>query len=67
MEEIEHHPAYLNWKEYQAGKLTYEEMLSRNNKLCISTEIKSVIIEKTKDIFNPKPERGCPDDDRWES
>ncbi len=65
MEEIKHHPAYLNWKEYQAGKLTYEEMLSRNNKLCISTEIKSVIIEKAKDIFGA--EKACPDDEKWES
>lgn len=65
MEKITSHPAYLNWKEYQAGKITYPEMVSRNNKLCLQSEVRVAIVEKAKEMFGA--ERACHDDERWES
>lgn len=65
MDKIVSHPAYLNWKEYQEGKITYLEMVSRNNKLCVQSEVKAIIVEKAKEMFGA--EKARPDDERWES
>jgi hypothetical protein len=56
-----------NWSLFRAGKITLAELLSRNNKACLSSEVKVVKVSTPSSVQAAQKIFGSPAEEGWEN
>ena len=66
-----HEAVKTNWSLYRAGKITLAELLSRNNRICLASEVHVVKVSTPAGVQAAQKilgsEKGCPAEEGWEN